>query len=115
MRLAPAIGYRFRINPILLLAIVTGAVAAAASHVVIVATHDRELVELLDGRYAPAHLSDALGPDGLAFDYQLRPGPATSRNAIALLALNGAPAAVVGAAAALARSLDEARRGAGAP
>ena len=63
-------------------------------HVVIAATHDRELVDLLAGRYAPAHLSDAIGPDGLTFDYQLRPGPATTRNAIALLKLNGAPDSV---------------------
>ena len=79
-------------------------------HVVIAATHDRELVDLLVGRYAPAHLSDAIGPDGLTFDYQLRPGPATTRNAIALLQLNGAADAVVRAAEALAADLDRSRR-----
>lgn len=87
-----------------------GAEDRPGAHVIIAATHDRELVELLDGRYAPAHLSDAIGPDGLTFDYQLRPGPATTRNAIALLKLNGAPDAVVRGAEALAADLDRSGR-----
>jgi DNA mismatch repair ATPase MutS len=84
-------------------------------HVVLAATHDRELVELLDGRLTPAHLSDAIGPNGLVFDYQLREGPATSRNAIALLKLSGAPDAVVRGAESLAGVLDATRRVAGHP
>jgi hypothetical protein len=84
-------------------------------HIVVAATHDRELVDLLDGRYTPAHLSDSIGPDGLVFDYRLRSGPATTRNAIALLALNGAPDAVVREAEVLARALDDTRRVAEAP
>jgi hypothetical protein len=34
------------------------------------------------------------GPERLAFDYHPTPGPATSRNAIALLKLSGAPESV---------------------
>ena len=84
----------------------------AGRHVVVAATHDRELVDLLDGRYAPAHLSDAIGPDGIAFDYRLRPGPATSRNAIALLELTGAPSSLVEEARTLASRLNaDIRRG----
>jgi DNA mismatch repair ATPase MutS len=48
------------------------------------------MVDLLPERYAAFHFGDAVGPDGLIFDHQLRPGPATTRNAIALLRLNGA-------------------------
>jgi len=34
-------------------------------------------------------------PEGLVFEYRLAKGPSTTRNAISLLELNGAPAAVV--------------------
>jgi hypothetical protein len=81
-----------------------------AQHIIVAATHDRELVALLEGRYAAAHLSDAIGPDGIVFDYRLRDGPATTRNAIALLELSGAPDALVRDARALAAALDDARR-----
>jgi DNA mismatch repair ATPase MutS len=79
-------------------------------HVVLVATHDGELVDLLDGKYVVCHLGDAVGPDGLVFDYCLLPGPATSRNAIALLKLNGAPKSVVTRALELAAALDRQRQ-----
>jgi len=49
------------------------------------------------------------GPDGLVFDYHLNTGSATSRNAIALLKLNGAPQAVVNPALARAEVLDRQR------
>ena len=64
-------------------------------HVVIAATHDQELVGWLRGTYEPYHFADQVGDDGLTFDYQLRPGPARTRNAIALLKLRGAPAELV--------------------
>ena len=64
-------------------------------HMVVAATHDNELVDLLSGSYAPFHFGDALTDETLTFDYCLRPGRATSRNAIALLRLNGAPPALV--------------------
>jgi hypothetical protein len=67
-------------------------------HVVLAATHDNELVELLHDVCAPYHFTDSIGPDGLTFDYRLEPGVATSRNAIALLQMQGAPASVVTAA-----------------
>ena len=59
-------------------------------HVVIAATHDGELVDLLPDSYSAFHFGDAIGPGGLTFDHQLRPGPATTRNAIALLRIHGA-------------------------
>jgi DNA mismatch repair ATPase MutS len=54
-------------------------------HVALTATHDAELVDFLRDSYLVCHLGDAVGPDGLNFGYRLTPGPATSRNAIALL------------------------------
>jgi hypothetical protein len=79
------------------------------AHVALAATHDGELVELLPDIYAPHHFGDELGPDGLVFDHQLRPGPATTRNAIALLRLHGAPDGLVDRALACAEALDRQR------
>jgi hypothetical protein len=65
------------------------------THIVVAATHDVEIVALLDGVYASFHLVDRIEPDGLVFEYRLAPGPSTTRNAITLLELNGAPATLV--------------------
>jgi DNA mismatch repair ATPase MutS len=78
-------------------------------HVVIAATHDGELLDLLRDRYRPFHFTDRLDADGLVFEYRLQPGPATTRNAIALLKLHGAPASVVARALELASKLDRQR------
>jgi DNA mismatch repair ATPase MutS len=76
---------------------------------VLAATHDGELVELLAERYAAFHFGDAVADDGLVFDHRLRPGPASTRNAIALLRLHGAPASLVRDALACAAVLDAER------
>ena len=85
-------------------------IAGGKPHVVLAATHDGELVDLLAGSYAVCHFGDAVGPEGLVFDYQLAAGPATSRNAIALLELNGAPESLVRRALARAAALDQLRQ-----
>ena len=78
------------------------------AHVVLTATHDGELVDLL--RDALHRLTwGRRGPDGLIFDYRLLPGPATSRNAIALLKFNGAPESLVARALDRAAALDRVR------
>ncbi len=79
-------------------------------HVVLAATHDGELVDLLRDSYVVCHFGDAVGPEGLVFDYRLTSGPATSRNAISLLKLNGAPETIVNRALARAEALDRQRR-----
>lgn len=84
---------------------------APAPHCVVVATHDGELVGLLSDAYAPYHLADSLGPDGLRFDYRLEPGPATTRNAIALLQQRGAPASVIESALRRVAALEQQRNG----
>lgn len=83
--------------------------ATRTRHVVVVATHDGELVDLLRDSYVPYHFTDKLGPEGLIFEYRLQDGPATTRNAIALLKLHGAPAGLVSRALARAARLDRQR------
>ena len=78
-------------------------------NVVIAATHDGELVDLLPDSYSAFHFGDVVGPAGLIFDHQLRPGPATTRNAIALLRLHGAPQDLVRRALECAAMLDAQR------
>jgi DNA mismatch repair ATPase MutS len=56
---------------------------------------DLDLVQLLDGIYAPFHFTDRVEPGGLVFEYKLTRGVSTTRNAIALLELNGAPPTLV--------------------
>jgi hypothetical protein len=92
-------------------AVLDALVTAGHPHVALAATHDGELVDLLADKYAVYHLGDAVGPDGLVFDYRLTEGPATSRNAITLLKLNGAPESLVERALARAAVLDRTRSG----
>lgn len=78
-------------------------------HVSLAATHDGELVELLADTYEAMHFGDSIGAEGLVFDHRLRQGPATTRNAIALLRLSGAPASLVDRATKSADRLDRER------
>jgi len=82
---------------------------ASKPHVVVAATHDAELVGLLAGLYEPWHFTDTLTDAGLAFEYRLQPGAATTRNAIALLAMHGAPDGVVTRALASAEAIEHQR------
>ena len=59
------------------------------------ATHDGELCSLLADCYDLYHFTETVGETEMTFDYRLRPGPATSRNAIRLLGLLGFPETVV--------------------
>lgn len=80
-----------------------------AAHHVVAAIHDGELVDRLAACYEPWHFREHVGADGLSFDYVLRPGPATTRNAIALLAQLGAPPSMIERAISYAAELDAAR------
>jgi DNA mismatch repair ATPase MutS len=68
---------------------------ARGSHIVLAATHDLELIELLGERYDVYHFAESLAEGALAFDYKLHHGAASTRNAIALLAASEFPPAVV--------------------
>jgi hypothetical protein len=68
----------------------------ASGHLFLIATHDFKLTELADGRAAANyHFREDLDRDGLVFDYKLRPGPATTRNALRILEREGYPEQVV--------------------
>lgn len=69
---------------------------AAAPHFFLLATHDRALTELVDGDCARNfHFREDLGSHGLVFDYQIRSGPARTRNALRILEIEGYPDAVI--------------------
>jgi hypothetical protein len=82
---------------------------AEPAHIVVTATHDQEMVEMLSDVCASFHFADDVSETGLAFDYQLRSGPATSRNAIELLRIKGAPADLIARAQARADAIDSSR------
>nr|AHF23848.1 DNA mismatch repair protein MutS domain protein [uncultured bacterium Contig15] len=64
----------------------------------LVATHDAELCSLAGDAYELTHFEETVCDSDIHFDYQLKPGPATSRNAIHLLKLMGFDDALVSAA-----------------
>lgn len=64
--------------------------------VAVIATHDLELLERLQDTCDFYHFTDNVDENGLKFDYQLRPGIATTRNAIALLKYLGYPEDITG-------------------
>jgi len=68
---------------------------AEAGTLCLAATHDIELCDLLDGAYRLFHFEEQVGGEEMLFDYVLRPGKATSRNAINLLRLLGVDEGIV--------------------
>jgi DNA mismatch repair ATPase MutS len=62
----------------------------------LVATHDSTVTRLADGACAQnQHFQERLGEKELVFDYQLRPGPAVTRNAIRVLQREQYPADLI--------------------
>ncbi|MEO6528424.1 MAG: hypothetical protein ABIP93_17535 [Gemmatimonadaceae bacterium] len=53
--------------------------------IVVVATHDIELIDLLGERYATRHFRETVTDGQMSFDYRIHDGTSSSRNAIALL------------------------------
>ena len=73
---------------------------------VVASTHDGELGALLHPAFTEYHFSETVTEADWYFDYLLKPGPLTTRNAIRLLARVGYPDAVVQQALTLSRTLD---------
>ncbi len=71
---------------------------------VIVSTHDHELTRLLRNDFDLYHFSEVISDKEARFDYLLRKGPCTTRNAIKLLVLAGYPKSVTDQAETLATS-----------
>jgi DNA mismatch repair ATPase MutS len=72
---------------------------------VVAATHDGELGALLKSCFVEYHFCETVTADDWYFDYCLKAGPLTTRNAIRLLARLHYPAQVVAAAQALSATL----------
>ena len=64
-------------------------VMAEAGALCLAATHDIELCDLLSDSYDLYHFEEQVGEGEMIFDFLLREGRATSRNAILLLRLMG--------------------------
>ncbi|GAB3635377.1 hypothetical protein GCM10027422_09670 [Hymenobacter arcticus] len=72
---------------------------------VVAATHDGELGALLKSSYVEYHFCETVTAEDWYFDYRLKAGPLTTRNAIRLLARLNYPAQVVADAQALSATL----------
>ncbi|WP_125706443.1 MutS-related protein [Lacticaseibacillus daqingensis] len=78
----------------------------ATQALVMVATHDSELTGLLGAAVVNWHFQETVSATGVAFDYLLHQGPATSHNAIALLATLNYPATIIEQARNLAETFE---------
>lgn len=66
--------------------------------IALVATHDKELTELLGDTYLNFHFSEEIGEHDITFSYKIMEGPATSQNAVKLLEFAGFPKEIITAA-----------------
>lgn len=66
-----------------------------------VASHDKELTELLAKDYDNYHFSEEIGENDITFSYKIMKGPATSQNAVKLLELAGFPGEIIAEASCL--------------
>ena len=64
----------------------------------LIATHDVELCDMAGDGYEKAHFEERISDTDVVFDYRIKPGPATTRNAIHLLKLMGFDEEIVQAA-----------------
>jgi DNA mismatch repair ATPase MutS len=78
--------------------------------IVVASTHDQELTTLLSAQFDAYHFSEIIDGRQMRFDYQLRRGPCTSRNAIKLLGMAGYPKDVIDTAEQLAALADRGLR-----
>jgi hypothetical protein len=68
---------------------------AARGALTVAATHDLSIATELDGVYDNYHFDDEVTESGLVFDYRIKPGVVTKRNALKLLAFLGYPKEIV--------------------
>ena len=66
--------------------------------IALVATHDKELTELLGNDYLNYHFSKEIGEEDISFSYKIMEGPATSQNGVKLLEFAGFPREIIEAA-----------------
>lgn len=61
------------------------------NNLIFVSTHDLEIATLLSETYALYHFTETVDDNAIHFDYKLKPGRLTTRNAIKILELNNYP------------------------
>jgi len=64
-------------------------------NLILVTTHDIELQELLNGKFEIYHFNEQLDNNVHYFDYKIKHGPCSTRNAIRLLDLKGYPKTII--------------------
>jgi DNA mismatch repair ATPase MutS len=64
-------------------------------NIILVSSHDIELVELLHTEFELYHFVENIENEKLVFDHQLKPGALKSRNAIKILSLSNYPAEII--------------------
>jgi MutS-like protein len=64
-------------------------------NIVMAATHDIELAELLGQRFESHHFREIIFNRQMDFDYKIQPGTSSTRNAIAILDLHGYPKPII--------------------
>lgn len=74
---------------------------------VFVSTHDIELAELLKEEYELYHFSEVVKNDSVDFDYSLKEGKLTNRNAIRILQINDYPESLIREAMKISNELDK--------
>ncbi|MEZ4947547.1 MAG: DNA mismatch repair protein MutS [Cyclobacteriaceae bacterium] len=67
----------------------------SGNNIVIVSTHDVELVDMLSDEYDLYHFTETIENNELHFDHAIRSGALKTRNAIKILELSNYPAAIV--------------------
>ncbi len=66
-----------------------------SQNAVLVATHDLELAGLLKDQYTLSHFTEQVEEETLSFDYKIKEGIPTSRNALRILEMNAYPEALI--------------------
>ena len=77
------------------------------NNIVCVSTHDIELVDLLKDEYDLYHFSEKVENKNVDFDYKLKAGKLTTRNAIRILHINDYPEKIIEEAFKLSKELDK--------
>lgn len=75
--------------------------------IVFVSTHDIELTDMLTKDYELYHFSELVDNKTIDFDYKLKEGKLTNRNAIKILQINDYPAEVIHEAIEISKKLDK--------
>jgi len=81
------------------------------NNIVFVSTHDVELADLLKAEYELYHFSELVDHQTVDFDYKLKRGKLTNRNAIRILQINNYPTEIINEAMELAKGLDVIKSG----